>query len=235
MERLSIVIPSMNEEDNIGNLLFDLTNQTAVTRDTPVYVADNNSTDGTREIVNAYKRFLNVHLVPGGLPSKARNNGAAQSNSEYIVFIDADISLPDDELIHKSIRLAKHKGKDLVTTNIRCETSKKADMLYKTNNKLQKVSKIHKPFSTGMYMLWRRSAFDELGGFDESIGFAEDYHLSKKVRRSGFGIVDSRVLSGDRRFRITGVTKLIRMMMSAFIDSDNEALSTDTDYWDHLK
>ena len=41
-----------------------------------------------------------------------------------------------------------------------------------------------KPFATGMFMLFDREVFWELGGFNEKALFAEDYLLSKGVSTS---------------------------------------------------
>ena len=49
-----------------------------------------------------------------------------------------------------------------------------------------------------------RIAFDALGGFDPNILFAEDYYLSKQVKRNKFRLVRGGVYTSNRRFRKMG-------------------------------
>src|ERR1700686_1663387 len=89
---LTIVIPAKNEAKLIPRLLTSLTNQDYTKMpSTRVLVADANSTDGTPEIVMSFRDRLNVSVIRGGLPSIGRNLGAAQAESTYVLFLDADI------------------------------------------------------------------------------------------------------------------------------------------------
>ena len=74
---LTIVIPAKNEAKLISFLLTSLTKQDyPQMRSTKVYLADANSTDGTRAIAKSFKDRLDVQVIPGGLPAVGRNNGA---------------------------------------------------------------------------------------------------------------------------------------------------------------
>ena len=76
----------------------------------------------------------------------------------------------------------RRRGLHLVTTNIACrQGSFFDDALYAGNNFMQYVGSFLKPFATGMFMLFDREVFWELGGFNERALFAEDYLLSKGV------------------------------------------------------
>src|SRR5437660_1527904 len=75
----------------------------------------------------------------------------------------------------------------------------------------QQLSRLLKPFSTGMFMLFDRKRFQELGGFHEQALYAEDYLLSKKVARRRFGIVRGKALTTNRRFRKMGHIKIMGM------------------------
>src|ERR1700722_4014536 len=89
---LTIVIPAKNEAKLIPRLLISLTNQDySNIRNTRVLVADANSIDGTPEIVLGFRDRLNVSVIRGGMPSVGRNLGAAQADSDYVLFLDADI------------------------------------------------------------------------------------------------------------------------------------------------
>src|SRR2546423_6384692 len=99
---LTIVIPAKNEAKLIPRLLTSLTNQDySKMSNTRVLVADANSTDGTPEIVLSFRDRLNVSVIRGGMPSVGRNRGAAQAESEYVLFLDADIELADTTLLRR--------------------------------------------------------------------------------------------------------------------------------------
>jgi len=231
---LSVVIPCKNEEDRIGLLLSDLKKQTLVNDQTPIFIADAGSTDDTLEEISRFQEDLNITVIPGGIPSVGRNQGAKASEEPYVVFIDADIRLPRKDLIEKSIQRLE-SGMVLVTTHVRCPQNRKADRLYRINNQLQRASRYHAPFCTGMFMAWNRKEFWQLGGFDEEIHFAEDYQLSKKVAPRKFEVIRSEIWSPDRRFEITGTWGLLKMMVTSFIWRNNrDKIKGDKGYCDHL-
>lgn len=172
---------------------------------TRVLVADANSTDRTREIVWSFRDRLNVAVIPGGMPSVGRNQGAAHAETPYVLFIDADIELADRSLIRRCTEKAQAKRLHCVTTNIVCRGGNWIDELfYAVLDLFQYLSYVHRPFATGMFMLFDRQRFWQLGGFHEQIHFAEDYKLSQKVDRKRFAIVRGGVYTTNRRFQKMG-------------------------------
>src|SRR5262249_18055616 len=179
---LTIVIPAKNEAQLIPRLLEALSNQDYPQMpSTRVLVADAGSTDGTPDIVRSFQNRLRVEVIPGGVPSVGRNAGAAKATTRYVLFIDADVQPADKSLIRRTMEAAEKKNLECVTTNIICHECGWLDKaFYFGNNFFQYLSRLHKPFSTGMFMLFDKSRFDALGGFNAQILFAEDYYLSKQ-------------------------------------------------------
>ncbi len=172
---------------------------------TRVLVADANSTDDTPEIVMSFRDRLNVSVVRGGTPSVGRNLGAAHAESKYVLFIDADIEPADPSVIRRAVELAQRKQLHCVTTNILCRDGNWIDKVFYAGNDLfQYLSCLHRPFATGMFMLFDLEKFRELRGFHEQVMFAEDYLLSQKVDRKRFGIVRGGVYTTNRRFQKMG-------------------------------
>ena len=213
---LTIVIPAKNEAKLIPRLLNSLANQDySKMRNTKVLVADAGSTDGTPHVVHGFRASLDVSVIAGGLPSVGRNAGAALADTRYLLFLDADIELASPSLIRRAVELAERKSLDCVTTNILCREGSFSDrLLYFVNDLFQHLSRWHRPFSTGMFMLFDAARFRELGGFDERIRFAEDYHLSKQVARSRFGIVRGGVYTTNRRFQKMGHARVARLFLA---------------------
>ena len=207
---LTIVIPAKNEAKLIPQLLTSLTKQDySKMSSTRVLVADANSTDGTPEIVMSFRDRLNVGVIPGGMPSFGRNQGAAQADSQYVLFLDADIKLADHSLIRHCMEKAQAKQLHCVTTNILCKGGSWVDQVfYAVIDVFQYLSYLHLPFATGMFMLFDRKKFWQLGGFHEQILFAEDYRLSQKVERKRFAIVRGGVYTTNRRFKRMGHLKV---------------------------
>src|SRR5690348_2167733 len=97
---LTIVIPAKNEAKLIPRLLNSLMNQDySKMSNTRVLVADANSTDGTPEIVMGFRDRLNVSVIRGGMPAVGRNHGAAIADTDFILFLDADVELADRTLL----------------------------------------------------------------------------------------------------------------------------------------
>ncbi len=202
-------------------------------RNTKVLVADAGSSDGTQAVVMGFAGALNIEIVPGGVPSVGRNSGAALANSGYILFLDADIQPASRSLIRRAVDLAKREHLHCVTTSIICRDGDFFDRtLYTGNNMFQQLSRLHKPFSTGMFMLFDRARFNELGGFHEQIHFAEDFHLSKQVARRKFGIVSGGVYTTNRRFRNMGHAKVAKLFLVTALNSWNpKFFLRDHKYW----
>src|SRR6202046_1490849 len=158
---LTIVIPAKNEAKLIPRLLTSLTNQDySKMSSTRVLVADANSTDGTPEIVRGFRDRLNVSVIRGGMPSVGRNQGALQADTPYVLFLDADIELADPTLIRRCLEKAERKGLHCLSTTILCSGGSLVDKLfYATNDCFQYLSYLHRPYATGMFMLFDRKKF----------------------------------------------------------------------------
>lgn len=200
---------------------------------TRVLVADANSTDRTREVVSSFRDRLNVSVIPGGMPSVGRNQGAAQAETPYVLFVDADIELADRSLVRGCIEKAQRKHLHCVTTNIICRGGNWIDkLLYVCSDLLQYLSYLHRPYATGMFMLFDREKFRQLGGFHEQIHFAEDYKLSQKVDRNRFAVVRGGVYTTNRRFQRMGHRRVGWLFLKTAMNYWNEKyFLRDHKYW----
>jgi len=196
-------------------------------------VADAGSSDGTREIALGYRGRLLLEVIPGGLPAVGRNAGARLAASRCVLFLDADVELADRTLVRRALELMKRKNLHCVTTSIRCSQGTALDQaLYSANNVFQFLSQFCSPFSTGMFMLFDKQRFEQLGGFHEQALFAEDYLLSKQVARSRFGLVRGHILTTNRRFRKMGHLKVVSLFLKTALNSGNEKhFLRDHKYW----
>ena len=228
------MIPAKNEAELLPRLLDSIAQQdTPGISETTVYVADASSTDGTVELALNFRGRIDVRVIAGGLPSAGRNAGARMATTPYVLFLDADMELADPTLVRRALELMQRKRLHCLTTNIWCREGRFMDQtLYIANNIAQQFSRLLKPFSTGMFMLFDRKRFQELGGFHEQALYAEDYLLSKKVARRRFGIVRGKALTTNRRFRKMGHIKIMGMFFKTALNTWNDNyFLRDHHYW----
>ena len=200
---------------------------------TKVFVADAGSTDATIEVAVSFADRLNISVIPGGLPSVGRNAGARRATTRYVLFMDADIELPDRTLLRRVMETVGRRNLQCATVDIRCKGGRLLDgMLYRGNNAVQHFASFTKPFATGMFMLFDNAKFEELGGFDENVHYAEDYLLSKKVSPLKFGIVRGHILTSNRRFKAMGHMKIAKMFLNTALHTfDMSYFRRDHGYW----
>lgn len=117
MKELALVIPVMNEEDNIQPLLEAVRN--ALTGiDYEVVLVDDGSTDATKRriIDNADERVKLVELRKNYGQSTAMTAGIDHANAKYIAMIDGDLQ-NDPTDIPFMLELAKKEDWDVVAGN----------------------------------------------------------------------------------------------------------------------
>jgi glycosyltransferase involved in cell wall biosynthesis len=231
---LTVVIPAKNELTMLPRLLASLCRQDyPQMAETRVLVADAGSTDGTVEAALAFCDRLAVEVLGGGLPPVGRNAGARLATTKYVLFLDADVELPDPTLVRRAMGMMLRRELHLATTNIVCRHGGFFDdVLYAGNNFVQYAGSFLKPFATGMFMLFEREEFWRLGGFNERALFAEDYLLSKGVAPKRFRIVRGRVLTTNRRFKKLGHGRMVCMFFRTMAHSwDDDYFLRDRGYW----
>ncbi len=84
---LTVVIPSLNEENSIHRAILSATD-----RDAEVIVADGGSIDGTVRLAESLGAHV-IHCAPGR--ARQQNCGAAAAKGENLLFLHADTHLPE--------------------------------------------------------------------------------------------------------------------------------------------
>lgn len=227
--RLTIVIPSKNEEDIIDITLHHLNKQFGI-KGTRVIIADC-STDNTRDIILSSKfKHLNIEIIDGGLPSIARNNGAKLATTDYVLFLDADIFLTDTFTIYNTLKEIKANRYQLVTTKFRVKG--KYSFIFPVFEFFRNLVITKSPCAIGGYMLFDLQKFNNLGGFNENDKFAEDFHLSMKISIHRFFVSNHKIYTTDRRFRNKGLWYMMKMSFLSYINRNNDTFfSDDHNYW----
>ena len=105
---ITIVIPSYNEESYIYETLYSISKQSGFTKKIRVIIADANSTDDTLEKISEADRDfknLKIQIIEGGPVGVARNRGAKIVKTPYILFMDADSILMEDDILWRVIHI----------------------------------------------------------------------------------------------------------------------------------
>jgi glycosyltransferase involved in cell wall biosynthesis len=229
---LTIVIPAKNEAKYIGTMLESLICQDyPAMADTRILVADAQSTDGTRAVVESFRNRLNLEIIEGGLPSVGRNRGAELADTPYVLFADADIFVRP-YLVGRSLDYMKRQGFHAVTANVLCKSGIFLDEWYLfILNTLGRLL----GFGTGMFLLFDREKFWKMGGFDPRIVYAEDIHLTLRLEPQRFAYVPGYVLTDNRRFRKMGYAKVAGLWLRTGINLYNNGFyyRDHSSYWDH--
>ncbi|PHI20943.1 hypothetical protein CEQ90_04440 [Lewinellaceae bacterium SD302] len=101
--KVSIIIPAYNAESFLARAIYSALQQDYP--DTEIIIVDNNSTDGTAEIIRRFVRdypakIIATNAVRQGC-SQARNTGLAMASGEWIAFLDADDQIDTTRISHQ--------------------------------------------------------------------------------------------------------------------------------------
>ena len=227
---LTIVIPCKNESKTIDSTLSLLNFQDNIDN-VKVIISDSSTDETTYQLESRTNDKFDLKIIEGGLPAKARNNGARYVKTPYVLFIDSDMYLLDSTLLTTVTRMMLQGGIDLLTTKIRT-TNGKYNYVFRTFDFIQKISKFISPFCLGGFMLFKTNTFNELKGFNEDAKVAEDYLLSKQIKPKRFKILNTTVFTPPRRFDNKGVMYMLKLMIKSFLNRNNKQFfSDDNTYW----
>ena len=200
----SIVIPTLNEEENLGSCIKSLTEQSWPKYE--VVIADGGSTDRTLEIagINGF-RVLSVEKTRPHDVSTAKNLGAKYAIGDILVFLDADMSIDSNCL---EVLAEGYQDPDVIGIALKVmpsEANRLERMMYECNNVLARLGNkigVHEIsyFSCHSY---RRDAFMSVGGFRTDLFACEDLDLSLRLRFLGKYLVTPRstLWTSPRRLR----------------------------------
>lgn len=198
---ISIIIPTLNEEKYLPRLLDSIKAQDF--KEYELIISDAGSIDSTLEIAKRY----GAKVVEGGIPSIGRNQGAKVSNNSLLIFIDADVVLPNN-FLSNSIEEFNKKSLDLAVPYFNTDNDKLVfRMFFRNANFYKKVMQYTRfPDGTGQFVIIKRDVFNELKGF-KSYHVAEDTDLFWRAARKKYkiGTISTKINSSTRRLEKIGV------------------------------
>jgi len=198
--KVSIIIPALNEEKTLPELLDSIKTQDF--DDYEVIIADAHSTDKTREIALSY----GCRIIDGGLPAAGRNAGAKAANGDFLFFLDADVILPPG-FIRNVYDEMQDRYIDLATCEIRPLSDYRLDkIIHRLINLIILMNLWVDPKAFGFCIFVTKRLFFRAGGFDETIYVAEDNDFVKRasVYRTLRYLNSVYIMASIRRFEKEG-------------------------------
>jgi len=223
--KVSVIIPTYNRGWTLREAIDSVLAQEFA--DFELIVVDDGSTDHTREILDSYGQDIIVLRQPNQGVSAARNRGIDESHAQLVAFLDSDdLWLPQkltrqveffkfnpDALICQTEETWLRNG---VRVNPKRRHHKLSGMIFEPSLALCLVS----PSA----VMIRRTLFDTVGLFDESLPACEDYDLWLRVScRYPVFLIDEPLIikrgghedqlskaAGLDKFRIQALTKIVK-------------------------
>ncbi len=198
---ITVAMPVRNEEKHIQKVLDALLKQEYPKDKYEIIIADGESTDRTREIVEHVARTapLPIRLInnPRRLSSAGRNIGILNGRGDIVAFIDGHCIIGSDRWLRNVADLIQETGAaclcrpqpldDPANTSFQ-------DMIAKCRGSVlghgldssifsQDNERFIDPTSSGA--VYTRQVFDKVGIYDEAFDAAEDVEFNHRVRQSG--------------------------------------------------
>lgn len=195
---ISVVVPCRNEARAIANTVRAILDSDH--KNSEVIVVDGMSEDGTRSILGELTQLdPRVRVVDNEkkLTPFARNLGVKAAGGEYIQIVDARNVIARDYLSILMETLAKRPRVGCVGGDFQhvFETEEGQSISRAMESKFGVGAGNYRTLQSDAYVdtvgipMYRRSTFEELGYFDESLTRNQDDDFNFRVRRAGYQIL----------------------------------------------
>lgn len=160
----SIIIPTYNRADSLLKTVKSIPIDSGIEHE--VLIVDDGSTDHTQELIKGLTGVCYLKKENGGVCS-ARNVGAKNAKYEWLIFLDSD-----DELLPNTLKAFKNA----ILENPSAEFVQARFDLFQKGKKITTSGGKGKANIPGSFAI-KRSALEQVGGYDEKISFAENTEL----------------------------------------------------------
>jgi len=205
--RISIIIPTLNEENNLDNLLSSLQAYQSV----EIIVADGGSTDQTVDIARNHTVQVVTSPASRGLQ---QNKGAKTASGNILVFLHCDTMLPDNfpDLVGTVLNQTGTAA-GAFRLKINADDSSYRYIEWGVNVRTRFLGL---PYGDQVLFV-KKNIFEQAGGFP-NLPILEDLVLVRRLKRLGrIRISTASVITSARRWKRLGVlrTTLINQVILA--------------------
>lgn len=221
---ISVIIPTLNEEQAIGNLLSQFSEELIEKYDMEIILSDGRSEDRTVEIASGKVHAVVVHSGNGGQTiAEARNLGARRSSGDVLFFFNADVRMENPAVYFEEMLKALRNPNTVAVTCPVCvnpEEETLVDSIYHAihNFHVRVLNAIGFGTGRGECQVVKRREFFLVGGYDEKLVAGEDFDLYRKLARIGAikYVRSVKVFESPRRYRKFGY---FWVMLSWFLNA----------------
>lgn len=187
MPRISVIIPTYQSVQFIQETINSVLAQTY--RHYEVIIVDGGSTDGTLTVLSSYGNRIRVIRQNGRGISNALNNGISASNGEFVALIGSDdLWVPEKLEVQCKLLESRSDAVGLIYSNAIFFEEKNKKLQQSQTGQLYrgKVIKrlIENNFIPASTVMMRKSCFEKVGYFDESLEVCEDLDMWIRIAAS---------------------------------------------------
>ena len=209
LKKISVIIPTYNEEKNIILTLKSLMTQTLSRDEYEIIIVDGGSTDKTVSLAEKYADKV-IQQVSEGIGG-ARNDGAKIAKGEYLATTDADTIIPKHWLSRIIDDFGHMKNVVAVSGPIyprEWTPFNKFFFLmgyYNLPKILLKISPRLNFLTFGPNSAFRKDAFFKAGGYS-NLGIVDDVEIVRRIKKYGRIYYDFKLIvyASARRFKKDG-------------------------------
>ena len=180
---ISVIVPAYNAERYLADALESIINQNYIPIE--IIVVDDGSTDRTAEVAAEFHTGIEYVYQKNCGPPAARNLGLRISQGELITFLDSDDLWAENKLEIQLRRLRNVPNLEVIlghTQRLKLSVTGNGRQAFTTFLTPQPM------LSLGSAVI-RRSAFDKVGIFDESLHYCDDIDWFLRARESGIELL----------------------------------------------
>ena len=184
---VSVIIPVRNDARRLDRCLASLAEQDYPADRYEVIVIDNGSSDDSADV--ARRRAARVLVLPGLKVGALRNRGAAIAEGEILALVDSDHEVPPGWLSAGTGELVGTLDVSMIGSPYLPPPDGTWVQRVWALHRLRQSARVEVPWLASGNLFLRKTDYDRLGGFDESLVAAEDVDLCVRLARSGGRIV----------------------------------------------
>lgn len=197
---ISIIIPTLNEQENIGNLLNDLKNQTS--QPLEVIVVDANSRDQT--VLLAQDLGAKVITTNPGVGAQ-RTLGGKSAIADTLIFFDADSRVLDKSFLENLTKSMQQNNLEITCPiYLPYESTLTIKIIFGFYNLMFWLFQKIAPAGAGPCIAVKKSLFEKVGGFENQYTYDDIHFVRKAGKRGKFALTPLTMHTSDRRFKKQG-------------------------------
>jgi len=180
---VSVIIPVYNGERYLAEAIESVLAQTY--RPIEIVVVDDGSTDGSAEVAKGFHDNIRYVFQPNSGSPAARNTGLRMANGNVISFIDADDLWSNNKLSLQLKHLDNNSSAEIVLGHLQFLLYRITDS-NKHGWEVSSDPQITLNLGSGVF---RKSVFDKVGLFDETLHYCDDWDWFMRAKELGVSML----------------------------------------------